>query len=89
MNIFSVGANLVFAQGRLGINPKLNACGSYDVIRSGQRYPIFWITQTDWDKELSKENRQEFSEALKQIKVEIDYESIYRERNKYVYEVKE
>jgi len=74
---------------KLCIRPDLIACGSYNVIRSGQRYPIFWITQTDWNKELSKENRQEFSEALKQIKVEIDYESIYRERNTCVYEMTE
>jgi hypothetical protein len=73
---------------QLGISSKLIACGDHYVYRSGQRSPIFWVTETDWKNNLSEPDRQRFTEALEQIQVEIDYESIYGEPFKCIFEIK-
>jgi hypothetical protein len=45
-------------------------------IRAGVILPIFYVTQTNW-KHLPEPDRQKFYNALEQIEVDIDYESIY------------
>jgi hypothetical protein len=50
--------------------------GSFQVIKAGQTWPIFWVNQADW-KGLTEKDRQRFNQILNQLKVEIQYESIY------------
>ncbi|HEY2987749.1 MAG TPA: hypothetical protein VGL11_08485 [Candidatus Binatia bacterium] len=52
--------------------------GAVEVLQAGESRPILWVDQSEW-KTLSEEHRRQFIEAVRHIKVDIVYESIYNE----------
>jgi hypothetical protein len=66
------------ALNRLNISQPWVHFATTDVLESGKSLRILWVSQDEW-KELSLEHRQAFRNALRQIKLSIDYTSVYNQ----------